>query len=177
LIKAYEDAGFDNSSKPPFALQDYTVTIDELTDGHFNVTFSKETTSERRVLQFDPASGTVATPEPQSTAEARDGVAIPGVAAGAIIVAYDDVLKSQFKYFGTRLATGAYNLAYYPYAGGTYVAFIPLNEPPSNHSAQPAPTPTAKDGMRCLAGDCDSRIAYDVSVRNGQVKIREEPLI
>jgi hypothetical protein len=176
LVKAYEASGFDTKGQPPFELQPYVVTVDRLASDEFDVTFSNETTTAKREAVVDLRTGVAGSAEPQSTAEATEGIAIPGISAGAIIVAYRAALK-EGGYLATRLPTGAYNLAYYPYAGGTYVAFIPLERPPVNRSTRPAPTPTFRDGQICLAGDCDSRIAYYVTVKNGLVQIREQHLL
>lgn len=177
LVKGYEVSGFGKTGQPPLELQPYVVGVDKLANDEFDVTFSNETTTAKREAVVDLQTGVAGSPEPQSTAEATEGIAIPGISAGAIIVAYRAALKDEGGYLATRLPTGSYNLAYYPYPGGTYVAFIPLDRPPVNRSTRPAPTPTFRDGQICLAGDCDSRIGYFVNVKNGQVQVREQHLL
>lgn len=177
LIKAYEVAGFDRKGQPPFELQPYVVTVDRLANDEFDVTFLNETTTAEREAIVDLRTGAAGSPDPHSTAEASEGVALPGISAGAIVVAYREALKDKGGYLATRLPTGSYNLVYYPIAGGTYVAFIPLDRPPVNRSAQPAPTPTFTNGLVCLAGNCDARVGYYVSVKNGQVHVREQHLL
>lgn len=88
LIKAYEASGFDKNVAPPFELQSYVVTIDRMANDEFDVTFASETKTEHRDIVVDFTTGAVGTPSPQSTSVPADGVALPGIAAGAIVVAY-----------------------------------------------------------------------------------------
>jgi hypothetical protein len=174
LVRAFDAAGFDKGIAPPIALESYIVTIDRA-PGEFDVSFSRQMTTEARELVVRP--NMVGTPSPESTAEAVDGVLLPGVAAGSIIMVYREILRDTGGYVAGKIATGSYNVAYYSFAGGTYVAFIPLSAPPSLESTKAAPTPAPKDGMRCLAGDCDSRVAYYVWYRDGRVHLREQKLL
>jgi len=165
LAMAFEASGLDTKRPAPFALQPYVVTIAKA-GGAFDVWFEGQTESEHKEVFISPQTGRVMeVADLKSTKGATDeAVLLPGIVAGEIIEGYRRAKKDGFK----PIQTKAYNLRYWPNAGGIYIAFVPLQGVPPLYTTLPAPTPSPQLGCQY---NCDHRVFYFVNVDNGRVRI------
>jgi hypothetical protein len=175
LVSAYAASGLDGKTPAPFALQSYVVSIRQR-GAYFEVIFQASTTRDEHDVFVNGATSAVTQSIPDAPDEGL--VLLPGIVAGSLIAGYREAINDRLSdYLLQHLRSGAYNLGFEPYAGGTTIAFVPLSGVPAQLSTEPAPTPTPNPEMRCLAGNCDRRLVYYVTVREGRVQVQYRAIL
>jgi hypothetical protein len=169
LVRAYEASGLDEHTPPPFRLQSYVVTI-RPHDEVFDVWFLAPTEAWTYPVVVAARTGSIIWKAGQpangvTTPTWTGGYTLPGVIAGEIIAAYRQASSDGFG----SLRTGAYNVWYVPFGGGTDIGFEPLNGPPSFLSTAPAATPSPKSNEGCFMGVTGP--SYVIHVLNGNFRI------
>jgi hypothetical protein len=168
LIQAYGASGLDADTPPPFRLQGYVVTIHTFGD-YFKVVFAANTTAEVHVVWIAGRTGSVVRLQPDPVTNpvpaATEGYMLPGIVAGAIIVAYREALRE--KYLAPK--AGAY-AANFDAGGGIVSIYFEKTQEPTVVSTVPAPTPTPGT-WRCLSG-CATGPGYYITMRNGRITIK-----
>jgi hypothetical protein len=169
LIRAYAASGLNSEEPPPLRLQNYVVTI-RSKGSLFEVFFLSQTEPRAIPVVVDARTGTIIweegePPDAATMPTLPGGHIIPGIIAGEIILAYRQAVSDRFD----SLDTGAYNLWYVPWAGGSDVGFERLEGPPPIVSTEPAPTPTPNPNHKCFAVNVTGP-DYSVTVRNKEVR-------
>lgn len=151
LLRAYEVSGLDGPGPAPLRLQKYIVTIRANVNA-FDVFFLAQTEAVAIPVEVSARTGAIIwkkgdAPNAATMPTLPGGLILPGIIAGEIIAAYRQAASDQFK----PLNSGAYNLWYRPFGGGSDVGFSRLDSAPSTISTQPAATPTPNHNQRCFA--------------------------
>lgn len=168
LVRAFKVASFPGTMAPPFRLQPYVVMI-YAGVGFFLVDFFSETTAAKTDVAVSATTGQVIwkTSEPKgwtgALGDPKEGIALPGVTAGEIIVAYEQARHDKI----SGLESGNFDVHFGPTPGGLFVTFS-QPEGPRTALALPMPMPTL---MPNCMGRCRDVTTMFVSVKHGRVSV------
>jgi hypothetical protein len=157
LMQAY--AGWSKQSdehNAPLILKDYSVEIVQSTADMTISFFPNEGTRPATITLKD---GSIVSRESSLPVLDAPPIVLPGTLAGAIIAAYTTAQKDR----AFAVSASDFDVKVELLAGGAQVALIPRG--------------VTHPGDRCLAGACDGRLVYIVSISSGKVSVVLSPLL